>query len=255
MACRVRRLEQQAKAAHEHDRNKNEYNRALGQAGYYAARNETRRAEGPAGAYVAHNSRRRTATAARTEAVNKKLVAFLVEEARQGDEAYAVRAEARANGDPSPDRARLGPVASFASVTPGLTAGAALLGRRPFYFCALSLDVFHNAAAFAALLAVLRSLPPAMKTVHHGLTHYNAVAPTRGQAVEHRSGKLDAERRSQLQQTDREVFRTREGLVGPMEQRLNGFTPVIGIATGGFGEQSKSLDNLLKNFAGMGAET
>ncbi|KAJ1629685.1 hypothetical protein T492DRAFT_873052, partial [Pavlovales sp. CCMP2436] len=25
--------------------------------------------------------------------------------------------------------------------------------------------------------------------------------------------------------------------------------------TGGFGEQSKSLDNLLKNFAGMGAET
>jgi hypothetical protein len=39
--------------------------------------------------------------------VNKKLVAFLVEEARQGDEAYAVRAEARANGYPSPDRARL----------------------------------------------------------------------------------------------------------------------------------------------------
>ncbi|KAJ1619723.1 hypothetical protein T492DRAFT_1083315, partial [Pavlovales sp. CCMP2436] len=70
-----------------------------------------------------------------------------------------------------------------------------------------------------------------------------------------RSGKLDAERRRQLQQTDREIFRTREGQVGPMEQRLNGFPPVIGIATGGFGEQSKSLDNLLKNFAGMGAET
>jgi hypothetical protein len=94
-----------------------------------------------------------------------------------------------------------------------------------------------------------------MKTVHYGLTHYNAVAPTRGHAVENRSGKLDAERRRQLQQTDREVFRTREGQVGPMEQRLNGFPPVIGIATGGFGEQSKSLDNLLKNFAGMGAET
>ncbi|KAJ1633631.1 hypothetical protein T492DRAFT_866421, partial [Pavlovales sp. CCMP2436] len=64
-----------------------------------------------------------------------------------------------------------------------------------------------------------------MKTVHYGLTHYNAVAPTRGHAVENRSGKLDAERRRQLQQTDREVFRTREGQVGPMEQRLNGFPP------------------------------
>ncbi|KAJ1631303.1 hypothetical protein T492DRAFT_870216, partial [Pavlovales sp. CCMP2436] len=83
-----------------------------------------------------------------------------------------------------------------------------------------------------------------MKTVHYGLTHYNAVAPTRGHA-----------RRRQLQQIDREVFRTREGQVGPMEQRLNSFPPVLGIATGGFREQSKSLDNLLKNFAGMGAET
>ncbi|KAJ1621828.1 hypothetical protein T492DRAFT_886290 [Pavlovales sp. CCMP2436] len=64
-----------------------------------------------------------------------------------------------------------------------------------------------------------------MNTVHYGLTHYNAVAPTRGHAVENRSGKLDAERRRQLQQTDCEVFRTREGQVGPMEQRLNGFPP------------------------------
>ncbi|KAJ1635569.1 hypothetical protein T492DRAFT_902500 [Pavlovales sp. CCMP2436] len=86
---------------------------------------------------------------------------------------------------------------------------------------------------------VPRGEPPAahleegseMKTVHYGLTHYNAVAPTRGHAVEIRSGKLDAERRRQLQQTDPVVFRTREG------------------------RQSKSLDNLLKNFAGMGAET
>ena len=64
-----------------------------------------------------------------------------------------------------------------------------------------------------------------MKTVHYGLTHYNAVAPTRCKGVENRSGKLDAERRKQLQQTDREVFATREGQVGPMEQRLNGFPP------------------------------
>mmetsp|Transcript_7556 Transcript_7556/g.19571 ORF Transcript_7556/g.19571 Transcript_7556/m.19571 type:complete len:193 (+) Transcript_7556:104-682(+) len=134
MACRVRRLEEHAKA------------RPRDRGPEYEAFNETRRAEGQAGAYAARNSMRHTATAARAEAVNKKLVAFLVEEARQGDEAHAVLAAAAAgNGYPPPYRGHLGPVASFASVTPGLTAGAALLDGRPFYFCALSLDVFQCA--------------------------------------------------------------------------------------------------------------
>ncbi|KAJ1625143.1 hypothetical protein T492DRAFT_880650, partial [Pavlovales sp. CCMP2436] len=108
MACRVRRLEEHAKARP--------------------------RDRGPE--YEAYNEKRR--------AVDEKLVAFLVEDARQGDETHAVLAAAAAgNGYPPPRRRRLGPVASFASVTPGLTAGAVLLDRRPFYFCALSLDVFQ----------------------------------------------------------------------------------------------------------------
>ncbi|KAJ1640585.1 hypothetical protein T492DRAFT_898505, partial [Pavlovales sp. CCMP2436] len=98
MACRVRRLEEHAKA------------RPRDRGPEYEAFNETRRAEGQAGAYAARNSMRHTATAARAEAVNKKLVAFLVEEARQGDEAHAVLAAAAAgNGYPPPYRRRLGP--------------------------------------------------------------------------------------------------------------------------------------------------
>jgi hypothetical protein len=89
-----------------------------------------------------------------------------------------------------------------------------------------------------------------MKSVHLGQNYI-----TTGSAVENRSGKLDAERRKQFQKCDREVFGTAEGEVGPMEQKLNSFPSVIGIATGGFMEWSKSLDDLLKTFAAMGAET
>jgi hypothetical protein len=94
-----------------------------------------------------------------------------------------------------------------------------------------------------------------MKSVHFGMGHYSAAAPTRKLAVNRRADKLDAERRMQLQNTDRDVFDTPAGQVGPMEQKLNGFPRVIGIASGAFGEISKSLDDLLKTYATMGAET
>jgi hypothetical protein len=152
MACRVRRMAEETKARHESDRGpeyeaSNEKQRATrSTADGRAAHNEDERARGQAGAYAKRHAERRGATAARAEAVNEKLVTFLEEEAWQGDEAYAVlAAAAAANGNLPPFRRGLGPVASFANVTPGLTAGAALLGGRPCYFCALSLDVFRCA--------------------------------------------------------------------------------------------------------------
>jgi hypothetical protein len=60
-----------------------------------------------------------------------------------------------------------------------------------------------------------------MKTVHYGEGNYGS----NGSVVERRSEKLDAERRKQFQQCDREVSNTPEGEEGPMEQKFNGFPP------------------------------
>ncbi|KAJ1627227.1 hypothetical protein T492DRAFT_877045 [Pavlovales sp. CCMP2436] len=103
---------------------------------------------------------------------------------------------------------------------PVVRAVARFATVRRFYARAATIDVYVELDQPDGQAAVGNIVE--VKTVHYGLTHYNAVAPTRSHAVENRSGKLNAERRRQLQQTDREL---------------------------------KSLDNLLKNFAGMGAET
>ncbi len=92
-----------------------------------------------------------------------------------------------------------------------------------------------------------------LKTVHFGPSHYGGGAPVRNAAVERRAERLPAERRAQLASADRDVFGTPLGQVGPLEARLNAFPQVLGIATGCFHEWSRSLVDLLRTFADMGA--
>ena len=92
-----------------------------------------------------------------------------------------------------------------------------------------------------------------VKTVHFGPSHYGGGAPVHNAAVERRVARLPAERRAQLASTDREVFGTQQGQVGPLEARLNAFPQILGVATGSFGEWSQSLVDLLKTYADMGA--
>jgi len=90
------------------------------------------------------------------------------------------------------------------------------------------------------------------KTVHFGPTHYGR-ALEQCAAVERRVRVLPSERRAGIAKMDQEIFGTPSGQVGPLEQRFNSF-PMIGIATGAFGEWSQSLVDLIKTFASMGAE-
>jgi hypothetical protein len=96
-----------------------------------------------------------------------------------------------------------------------------------------------------------------VKTVHYGVARYGGARPARNAAVELRAAQVPRERREQIARTDAEVFGTLPGQVGPLEARLNTFPPpgVVGVVAGAFGEWSRSLVDLLKTFAAMGAET
>jgi hypothetical protein len=93
-----------------------------------------------------------------------------------------------------------------------------------------------------------------MKTVHYCPSRYGRWPVGFNQAVEKRVAQLPAERLKEITDTDRDVFGTPAGAVGPLQQRLltfpQGFT---GIATGAFGEWSLSLVMLIKKTAEMAA--
>jgi hypothetical protein len=92
------------------------------------------------------------------------------------------------------------------------------------------------------------------KNIHISDGRYGFHSTRQAYAVAHREEAIPAERRAQLQAVDRRLFGTSPGQVGPMEQRLNSFRTVLGTVTGGYGEWSLSIINLLKTFASMGAE-
>jgi hypothetical protein len=95
-----------------------------------------------------------------------------------------------------------------------------------------------------------------MKTVHYGPSRYTRWQALFNHAVERRAAQVPVERLKDIIDTDRTVFNTPEGVVGPIQQRLRtasaGFT---GIATGAFGEWSQTLIDLIKIIAEMGAST
>ena len=93
------------------------------------------------------------------------------------------------------------------------------------------------------------------KTIHISVGRYASRSVRQAYAVAHRAEEIPAQRRGQLQAVDRRLFGTAPGQVGPMEQRLNSFPPVLGTVTGAWCEWSESIINLLKTFASMGAET
>jgi hypothetical protein len=92
------------------------------------------------------------------------------------------------------------------------------------------------------------------KCVHVSPSRYGGRSTRQAQAVARRAESIPGERLAQLQAVDRRLFGTAPGQVGPMEQRLNSFPPVLGTVTGAFGEWSESIVNLLKTFASMGAD-
>ena len=94
-----------------------------------------------------------------------------------------------------------------------------------------------------------------VKTIHLGNSRYGPGPAEYNKAVEQRAARVPTERMKNITDTDRDVFGTPQGVVGPLQARLNtfplGFT---GVVTGAFGEWSASLVGLMKTIAELGAE-
>ena len=68
----------------------------------------------------------------------------------------------------------------------------------------------------------------------------------RDKAVDRRANLLPSEYRAKASKVDREVLGTERGQIGPLQQRLENFGPLVKLVVGAWGEGSKDLHLLVQ---------
>jgi hypothetical protein len=92
-----------------------------------------------------------------------------------------------------------------------------------------------------------------VKTLHCGPSTYPSGPAARCSAVNRRAGQLPGEYAAKARRVDEQYAGAAAGSVGPVLQRLQGFSPVRGFVFGSFGEASADVSKLLDALAWAGA--